>query len=380
MIRCLRKRRLRAGHPFCGNSPEYCAEIFFLGVGESGFNGRTDRKSTTCLASKTPFGKGIPISENPQLFKGVGVSPSIFLRTGLKQTQLLMKKFPFSLIAAGILVPGSLIAQAPDHDSAPVGSRETPARDGMGKRDMVRQFLEMWKSVDLDQDGFISNKEFGELPRLKNLPEEKRENLFKRLDNDKDGKLSREELGKMARPQNGQGSPMPRLWELDVDKSGGVSMEEFKAGGLFGKLPPEKQDGIFRRLDTDRDGVITPKDKPEHPHKRDGENPHPGRPGVERPDGSRDGMRDGPRMEPRQMIRQRDKDGDGALSFEEFRAGPMIKDLDEDAQEGRFEEMDRNHDQKISAEDFDPLQSRGEGKHPNRPGPPAGPPPAPPAE
>jgi len=306
-----------------------------------------------------PFGKGIPVSENPQLFRGMGVSPSIIPRTGLKQTQLLMKNFPFSLIAAGILAPGPLIAQTPDHESVPVGSRETIARDGTGKRDMARSFMD---SVDLNHDGFISKEEFDALPRLKNLPAEKRQNLFKRLDNNEDGKLSREELGRMPKPQNGQGSPMPRLWELDADKSGGVSLEEFKTGRLFSKLPPEKQEEIFRRLDTDSDGVISPKDKPEHPFKRDGENPHRGRPGGGRPEGPRDGMHDGPRMESRQMIHQRDKDGDGALSFEEFRAGPVVKDLNEDAQEDRFEEMDRNHDQKISAEDFGPAQAPEGGK------------------
>lgn len=49
-----------------------------------------------------------------------------------------------------------------------------------------------------------------------------------------------------------------------------------------------------------------------------------------------------------------DKDRDGALTFEEFRVGPRHKDLGEDEQENRFEAMDRNHDKKLTAEDFPP--------------------------
>jgi Ca2+-binding EF-hand superfamily protein len=265
-----------------------------------------------------------------------------------------MKIFPFSLIAACVLVTGQVMAQAPVGPPA-----EMPVRDGAEKRNGARPFMEAWKAVDLDHDGFISKEEFDTLPRLGKLPEEKRRNLFMRLDKDQNGKLSREELGKM-------GQPMLRLWELDVDKSRGISLEEFKAGRLFSKLPPEKQDNLFRRLDTDHDGVITPKDKPERPFKHEGGNPHQGRPDFNKSEGPHNG----PRMEPRQIIRKLDKDGDGALSFEEFRVGPMVRDLGEDAQEDRFEEMDRNHDQKITAEDFTPPQPRGEDKTSKRPDPP----------
>jgi Ca2+-binding EF-hand superfamily protein len=82
--------------------------------------------------------------------------------------------------------------------------------------------------------------------------------------------------------------------------------------------------------------VITPKDKPQpfkRPKKEDGG------PQEKGPDG---------------INRKLDTNGDGALSFEEFRAGPAMKDLSEDAQEERFEALDRNDDLKISPEDFPP--------------------------
>jgi Ca2+-binding EF-hand superfamily protein len=224
--------------------------------------------------------------------------------------------------------------------------------------------VDFWKFVDKNQDGFLTKAEFDMMPRIQGLPEEKRQSLFERLDKDGDGKIARDELGGMGKPHDGDAPPMQRFWELDQDKSGGISLQEFKAGRVFQKLPPERQDELFQRLDTDRDGLITPKDKPEPPPKRDG-----GDPRQKRPDGGRP---EGRGMDPRQIIRQLDKNGDAALSFEEFRVGPGMKDLSEDEQEDRFEAMDKNHDQKLTAEDFPPPPPGHRGG-PERPdGPPPG--------
>lgn len=250
-----------------------------------------------------------------------------------------MKTIPVCLIVAGILAPVISQAQPGTGPSGP------PPREGDGKRGPQRPFVEFWKFVDKNQDGFISKEEFDMMPRIQNLPEEKRLHLFKRLDKNSDGNLGRDEISRLGQHHEGHGPPMQRLWELDADKSGGVSLEEFKAGRVFNKLPPERQDQLFNRLDSDRNGLITPKDRPE-PFNRDDGDQRPGRPDGGKPEGGR--------IEPRQIIRHLDKDGDGALSFEEFRAGPMVKDLTEDEQEDRFEAMDKNHDQKLAADDFPP--------------------------
>jgi len=271
-----------------------------------------------------------------------------------------MKTFPVSQIVAGILAPVVALGQT---EAVPPG--QTPG-DGGGKRGPQRPFVEVWQAADTNHDGFLSQDEFDVMPRIQNLPEEKRLHLFQRLDKDGDGKLGREELGRMGKARDEQGPPMQRLWELDVDKSGGISLEEFKAGQLFKKLPPDRQDELFRRLDTDRDGMITPKDRPEPPFRRDGGNPHPQRPDGGKPEG-------GPRLEPRQIIRQLDQNRDGALSLDEFRAGPAVRDLSADEQQAHFDAMDRNHDQKITHEDFPPpAPPHGEPKHPGgAPPPPA---------
>lgn len=267
-----------------------------------------------------------------------------------------MKTIPVSLIVAGILAPVVAFAQAPGGPQGP-----PPGRGGEGRRGGERSFMAAWKAADMDHDGTISRQEFDKMPRVQRLPEEKRAGLFQRLDKNSDGNLDRMEISRIIKRRDGQEPPMTRLWELDTDKSGGVSFEEFKAGHIFKKLPPEKQQAVFHRLDTNGDGVISPNDKPEPPFKHDGDKNRP-----KRPDG---GKPDGQRMEPRQIIRLLDKDGDAALSFEEFRVGPAVRNLSEDGQEDRFEALDKNHDQKITAKDFPPPAPRGD----KRPKPPVDP-------
>jgi Ca2+-binding EF-hand superfamily protein len=147
------------------------------------------------------------------------------------------------------------------------------------------------------------------------------------------------------------------LWELDTDKSGGVSFEEFRKGRVFQKLPDEKQQAVFRRLDSDGDGQVTLKDKPERPFMRrhggggwHGDDSSASKPGL------------------RQLLRQLDKDGDGAVSFEEFRNGDGHRQLAEDEQEDRFEALDQNRDGKLTETDLPPRRQRGEA--PSEPGPP----------
>jgi Ca2+-binding EF-hand superfamily protein len=250
-----------------------------------------------------------------------------------------MKTIPVSLLFAGMLLPAVCLAQPPP---AP---KDGPSNGKRERRGMDRPLGEGLKAADFNHDGLISKEEFAAMPRIANLPEEKREKLFKRLDKNGDGSLGRDELGHMGKPREGEGQPMPRLWELDTDESGGVSFEEFKSGQFFMKLPPEKQESVFKRLDTDRDGVITPKDRPEPAFKRPDGKEH-----LQGPEGKHRERKDD---SGRPNLRL-DLNGDGALSFEEFRAGPAVKDLTEDEQEERFERLDRNGDLKISPEDFPP--------------------------
>lgn len=220
-----------------------------------------------------------------------------------------------------------------DNDGAP------PPPQGMQERPGHRRILDAWRQADADGDGLLSLDEFGGMERPRRLPEEKRAQIFKRLDKNGDGLIGPAEMPK--RPEGG----MPPLARVDGNKDGRIEFEEFCQLDYVKRLPVEKQRMMFQRMDRDGDGRLTPRDRPagggEKPWKRDGE----GRGGRE-PKGA------GPRG--LEFLRQLDRDGDGALGFEEFRQAPFLAGASEDEQEDRFEQMDRNGDLKIDPADFPP--------------------------
>ncbi|MBX6312578.1 MAG: EF-hand domain-containing protein [Isosphaeraceae bacterium] len=107
---------------------------------------------------------------------------------------------------------------------------------------------ERFRQADKDGDGKLSRAEFPGQPAL-----------FDRLDADKDGFLTREEATRFA----ALGGPMPkapvgkaarRLLQMDKDGDGKISRAEFTG--------PE---GVFDRLDSNKDGFLTRDELPRGP-------------------------------------------------------------------------------------------------------------------
>jgi len=246
-----------------------------------------------------------------------------------------MKTIPVSLVLASSLAATFAFAGQEDSQGPPAPEgreKPVPAEHRGGPRG-GKPWLELLKQADANNDGAISRDEFFALERISKLPEEKRAKIFERLDKDRNDSLSKEELQEMRRGPGRHG--LPKLEELDTDRSGGVSLDEFKTSPFVQKLPPEEQEGLFKRLDTDGDGQITPKDRPQFP-------PHGGK----------------------GLFKRLDADADGAVSFEEFQKAPFIARLSEDEREKRFQELDRNDDKKLGEDEMP--------QPPRRPKPPEG--------
>ncbi|WP_367874337.1 EF-hand domain-containing protein [Luteolibacter sp. Populi] len=212
-----------------------------------------------------------------------------------------------------------------DSDKPPGGPKGPRGKD----KDGMRRMMEAWKKADTDGDGFISTVEFAAMERPGRLSEEKRNELFKRFDKDGDGRIGPGEMPK----QRGPGG-MPPLDQADANKDGKIDFAEFKTLEWVKRLPEERQQGMFKRMDSDGDGFLTAKDRRE---------------------GARDG-RDGKggRRNLLDLVRDHDKDANGSLNFAEFREIPWVKNDGEDKQEERFNELDKNKDLKLDATDLPP--------------------------
>lgn len=263
------------------------------------------------------------------------------------------------LLVISLSVSGLLFAEE--------GRGDSPGkRPGRGAGEKERRFPapeEVWKRADTSGDGQISLEEFALMDRPGKLPADGRERIFNHLDKDGDGFIQRSEWPMPGKSKEGRRGPAPRLSEHDADGSGGVSFGEFQRIPWVKRMGVDRQREIFARLDTDGSGEITPADRPKGRGK--------GEPGRRDPKGGEG------RMEPGRIMEALDTDRSGTLDFEEFRESPRVKDLGEDAQEDRFEEMDKNGDLKLDRKELGggrgPEAKGGKDERPKRPKRPGGP-------
>ena len=184
------------------------------------------------------------------------------------------------------------------------------------------------------------------------LKEKKMNQVFQRLDVDQSGGVSLEEFESAPKltnaseeqknklfqrlDKNQDGALQPRELKLGKDRKhrdwrpkGPLTFEEFITQPRINKLDPEKQQKLFKRLDKNGDNILSKEDRgsrsKDHPPRK---------------------RRKGP-----PSFEQMDLDNDGKISFAEFHEIPHIHNLGEDAAEDRFEALDLDQDGFLSPEE-----------------------------
>lgn len=173
-------------------------------------------------------------------------------------------------------------------------------REGRGHHD---RFI---AAYDRDKDGAVGWAEFESSKKVSHLELEGRRRIFNHLDKNKDGKITGDELPKGGRKPGKRG---------DLNNDGKIDLEEFRKRMKDAK--PERAEEMFKRMDKDGDGYLTPSDFP-------------------RP-------RRGPSFD-RGSLEKLDTNKDKSLSFEEWKKSPRLKDLSEERRKEMFDRIDRNDD------------------------------------
>lgn len=240
---------------------------------------------------------------------------------------------PYSLL---LLIPTMSLAEDEQKNGAP-----NP------KPRIERPAFLAWKKIDANQDGRLSYDEFIKLERVGQIPADKQKLIFERLDKNADGNIQPNELQFM--PDQDKRQPMlPNLREIDTNQDMQVSFEEFVKSPVVSRFPEERQRKIFEKLDQNGDGFLSPKDRPDGMHKK--------RPFFPKKDGAleHDENRDPkPQLRDIRLLWQEiDTNQDEKLSFSEFQHAPVVKHLGEDAQEDRFELIDKDRDSFISRDEW----------------------------
>lgn len=151
---------------------------------------------------------------------------------------------PLPLIAAAIAATVSTAALAQ--------SKPAEAPQAMSKAELTAAISARFAAIDTNKDGFLAQDEIAAvqakaLSQAQAARQERMEAEFKKLDTNNNGSLSLDEFKAAAPPVRAADTPADMLANLDSNKDGKVSAEEYKSKPLAN----------FDRLDSNRDGNLT---------------------------------------------------------------------------------------------------------------------------
>jgi len=131
---------------------------------------------------------------------------------------------------------------------AAAASAQQPA---VSRARFISDMDSLFRRMDLDSSGQINRKEIEQFQRAQAESEARQRNraVFAQLDTDKNGQLSPEEYDRFNPPPN-TANATPMLTVMDRDRNQSISLVEHRQAKLIN----------FDRLDTNKDGVVTPEE------------------------------------------------------------------------------------------------------------------------
>ena len=147
-----------------------------------------------------------------------------------------------------LLVCGSAIVALASASEASAQSK-SPANQTLPRAQFIADMDSEFRKMDADKNGLLTKTEIEQYQKLQAVAQAAARNraLFAQLDTDKNGQLSKAEFAKVATPAPAANA-QPILAGRDLNRDGQISLVEHRTATLAN----------FDRLDSDKDGIVTP--------------------------------------------------------------------------------------------------------------------------